>query len=94
MSTRKLNVPALGFDIVVIGASDKTNKAIADALEKKVVEEAEDNPCKECGMPDLDGLWYNGLCEICHDELVSRSVKAAVYEIQNPKKKSKKGGQS
>ena len=39
MSTRKLNVPALGFDIVVIGASDKTNKAIAEALEKKVVVE-------------------------------------------------------
>jgi hypothetical protein len=39
MSTRKLNVPALGFEIVVIGASDKTNKAIAEALEKKVVVE-------------------------------------------------------
>jgi hypothetical protein len=94
MSTRKLNVPELGFEIVVIGASDKTNKAIADALEKKVVEEAEDNPCKECGMPDLDGLWYTGLCEMCHDELVSRSVKSAVYEIQNTKKKSKKGARS
>jgi len=41
MSTRKLNVPALGFEIVVIGASDKTNKAIAEALEKKVVVEME-----------------------------------------------------
>lgn len=41
MSTRKLNVPALGFDIVVIGSSDKTNKAIAEALEKKVVVEIE-----------------------------------------------------
>lgn len=41
MSARKLNVPALGFDIVVIGASDKTNKAIAKALEKKVVVEIE-----------------------------------------------------
>lgn len=41
MSTRKLNVPALGFDIVVIGASEKTNKAIAEALEKKVVVEME-----------------------------------------------------
>jgi hypothetical protein len=46
MSTRKLNVPALGFEIVVIGASDKTNKAIAEALEKKVVVEVEDKPKK------------------------------------------------
>ena len=80
MSTRKLNIPALGFEVVVIGASDSTNKVIADMLEKKIAEEAEDNPCKQCGMPELDGLWYTGLCDQCHDELVERSIATAINE--------------
>lgn len=55
MSTRKLNIPALGFEVVVVGASDSTNKVIADMLEKKVAEEIleeedqEPQGCKHCG---------------------------------------------
>jgi hypothetical protein len=41
MSTRKLNIPALGFEVVVVGASAKTNKVIADMLEKKIATEDE-----------------------------------------------------
>lgn len=39
MSTRKLNIPALGFEVIVVGASDSTNKVIADMLEKKIATE-------------------------------------------------------
>lgn len=43
MSSRKLNIPSLGFDVVVIGASKKTNDVIADLLEKKIATEEVDS---------------------------------------------------
>jgi hypothetical protein len=54
MSTRRLNIPGLGFEVVVVGASEKTNKVIADMLEKKIAEEIEEEDqepqgCKHCG---------------------------------------------
>lgn len=49
MSVRKLNIPSLGFEVVVIGASDGTNKVIADMIEKKVaVELDEEESCSIC----------------------------------------------
>jgi len=49
MSTRKLNVPSLGFEVVVVGASDGTNELIAQMLEKKIVEEVtEDEEPQGC----------------------------------------------
>ena len=64
MSSRKLNITSLGFDVVVVGASDKTNKVIADLLEKKIVTEQVDEPqeCKHCNQ-------FGGhICEPCEGE--------------------------
>jgi hypothetical protein len=36
---RTLNIPALGFEVVVIGADAKTNATIEDMLNKKLAEE-------------------------------------------------------
>ena len=44
MNGRKLNITSLGFDVVVVGASEKTNKVIADLLEKKIATEEVDPP--------------------------------------------------
>jgi hypothetical protein len=58
---RKLNITSLGFDVVVIGASDKTNKVIADLLEKKIATEEVGEPeeCKHCNQ-------FGGhICEPC-----------------------------
>lgn len=65
MSTRKLNIPALGFEVVVVGASDSTNKVIADMLEKKIAEEVVDDEepqgCKHCGNVDHTCTCKGGL---------------------------------
>jgi len=54
MSTRRLNIPGLGFEVVVVGASAKTNELIGDLLEKKIAEEIveedqEPQGCEHCG---------------------------------------------
>lgn len=36
---RTLNIPSLGFDVVVMGATKKTTDLISDLLEKKIVKE-------------------------------------------------------
>lgn len=55
MSTRRLNIPALGFEVVVVGASAKTNKLIGDLLEKKVAEEiVEEEPQVRKFMFEVD----------------------------------------
>ena len=65
MSTRKLNIPGLGFEVVVFGASDSTNKVIADMLEKKIaeeiVEDEEPQGCKHCGNVDHTCTCEGGL---------------------------------
>lgn len=60
MSTRKLNIPALGFEVVVVGASDSTNKVIADMLEKKI---ATEEPQTVWGKDE-------GYCAWCVDTLL------------------------
>lgn len=46
MSTRRLNIPDLGFEVVVVGANKATNDQIAELLEKKIAEEIVD--CELC----------------------------------------------
>jgi len=60
MSTRKLNIPSLGFEVVVVGASAKTNELIAGMLEKKIVTE------------DAQPVWgkEDGYCAWCVDMLL------------------------
>jgi hypothetical protein len=62
VSTRKLNIPALGFEVVVVGASTKTNELIGDLLEKKIAEEIveDDEPqgCRYCSK--IDGCACTG----------------------------------
>jgi hypothetical protein len=60
MSTRKLNIPALGFEVIVVGASDSTNKVVADMLEKKVATELTEVP---------EEIWgkHWGYCAWCVD---------------------------
>lgn len=41
MPDRVLNIPALGFEVVVIGADAKTNQLIGEMLEKKLAVEVE-----------------------------------------------------
>ncbi len=83
MSTRRLNIPGLGFEVVVVGASAKTNELIGDLLEKKIAEEIveEEKLCSQCGFPDLDGLWYDGLCEPCHENIATASVVSALVNL-------------
>jgi hypothetical protein len=66
---RTLNIPALGFEVVVIGADAKTNATIEDMLNKKLAEEVvgDDEPkeCKWCNQfgghtcEPSDGAWVN-----------------------------------
>ena len=34
MSTRRLNIPALGFDVIVVGSNGRADKIIAEMVEK------------------------------------------------------------
>lgn len=62
---RTLNIPSLGFEVVVIGASQKTTDLIGELLEKKVVEEIE--PEEVWGKDE-------GYCAWCVDGLASNPV--------------------
>jgi hypothetical protein len=66
---RTLNIPALGFEVVVMSDSQKTTDLIGQLLEKKIVEEiSEDDEPKECKWCNQfgghtcepsDGAWVN-----------------------------------
>lgn len=56
MSVRKLNIPGMGFEVVVIGASKSTNDLISEMLEKKIAEEIiEEQPCLVCACVGCSG---------------------------------------
>jgi hypothetical protein len=44
----------------------------------KFLEALHDDECKECGFPSLDGVWYDGTCEDCHNEIMERSIYSAL----------------
>lgn len=54
MSVRKLNIPSLGFEVVVIGANKATNDVISEMLEKKIAVELEE-PCQVCACVGCSG---------------------------------------
>lgn len=67
---RTLNIPSLGFEVVVIGASQKTNNLIGEMLEKKLAEEITPEPvwgkeegyCAWCVDAEaLDPVWEYGV---------------------------------
>ncbi len=38
----------------------------------------DDEECKLCGFPDLDGLWYDGTCDECHDIIIEQIIHRAI----------------
>ena len=40
--------------------------------------QGKDKDCVECGFPSLDGVWYDGTCEDCHNEVMEKSIYAAL----------------
>jgi hypothetical protein len=44
----------------------------------KFLDALHDDECKECGFPSLDGVWYDGTCEDCHNEIMERSIYSAL----------------
>ena len=47
--------------------------------------QGKDKDCVECGFPSLDGVWYDGTCEDCHNEVMEKSIYAALkkHEVGN-----------
>jgi hypothetical protein len=52
-------------------------------------ENEEEKLCKNCGFPDLDGLWYDGLCESCHEQVATASVIYALRRLQQEQEEEK-----
>lgn len=50
----------------------------------------EEKLCNNCGFPDLDGLWYDGLCEECHEQVATTSVLYALVRLQQEQKEEDK----
>jgi hypothetical protein len=44
----------------------------------KFLDALHDYECKECGFPSLDGVWYDGTCEDCHNEMMEKSIYSAL----------------
>jgi hypothetical protein len=42
----------------------------------------EDEECSLCGFPDLDGLWYDGTCDECHDIVIEQSIYKAIEDSE------------
>jgi hypothetical protein len=42
----------------------------------------DDEECKLCGFPDLDGLWYDGTCDDCHDIIIEQSIHHAIAGLE------------
>jgi hypothetical protein len=42
----------------------------------------DDEECKLCGFPDLDGLWYDGTCDECHDIIIEQSIHRAIEGLE------------
>jgi hypothetical protein len=61
MPNRVLKIPSLGFDVVVMSASDKTNALIGEMLEKKLV--------TELAEEEYEPVWgkEEGYCAWCVD---------------------------
>ena len=41
----------------------------------------DDQECVLCGFPSIDGVWYDGTCEDCHDIVIEQSIYKALGEL-------------
>jgi hypothetical protein len=54
---------------------------------KKDIEAIEAEECIDCGLPEIDGLWYDNRCDECHDVSIVMSLSVAIkkMEVDNEK---------